>query len=74
MGPGWCLQKVQAQLVSQNFVVSWADLFQLGGAAGLIATGGPTIDIVMGRKCEVPHKFIHARTVIFVLCMCKRAK
>lgn len=45
------MQGVQAALVSQGVAVSWADLFQLGGAAAVKLTGGPTIDVVMGRKC-----------------------
>lgn len=44
------LQNVQAQLVSLGVVVSWADLFQLGGAAAVALTGGPVIDVAMGRK------------------------
>lgn len=46
------LQQVQQQLARQNIFVSYADLFQLGGAAGVHFTGGPDIfaQVTMGRK------------------------
>lgn len=44
------LQQVQARLIAQGVTVSWADLVQLAGAAAVESSGGPKIDIIMGRK------------------------
>ena len=48
---------MQGRLVAAGVTVSWADLIQLGGVAGVLRTGGPLMDVTMGRKW-VP--FIHA--------------
>jgi len=44
------VQQVQDQLAGEGVSVSWADLVQLAGAAAVQFSGGPAIDIAMGRK------------------------
>lgn len=48
------LEKIKAKYDT----ISWADLIQMAGALAVELSGGPTIDMIYGRKdCEVEHGY-----------------